>query len=150
VQITDAQIRTWLDRLAKGRVVYDPELVAVMRAHGYGATGKTRAEVARDGDQFVRERVEALRTRPGASTREQMPHATARLWIEGWTSARAAKQLHVSERSLSRERSRAVALLRDALTPDVPAPSPGPTSWAELTAQLARIEATVAQIAASR
>jgi hypothetical protein len=54
---------------------------------------------------------------------------------------------------MSRERSRAIAMLRDGLTSfpsDAPEPSSEPTSWAELTAQLARIEATVTQIAASR
>ena len=151
MQITDAQIRTWLDRLAKGRIVYDPELVAVMRAHGYTAEGKTRAEVAADAAQFLRDKIETLRAPRGASTRQQMPHAVLTLcFVVGWKGEHAAKRLHTSERQMSRERTRAIGLLRDALTtfpPDAPTAETEPMTWAELVAQLNRIETTVSQIA---
>lgn len=147
MQITDAQIRTWLGRLAKGGIVYDPELVAVMRAHEYSATGKTRAEVAADATQFLRDKIETLRAPRGASTREQMPHAVLMVcFVEGWTADHAATRLHVSPRQMSRERTRAIGLLRDALTTfpaDAPTAETEPTTWAELVAQLNRIETTV-------
>ena len=137
--------------MAKGRVVYDPELVALMRGHGYSATGKTRAEVAADAAQFLRDKIETLRAPRGASTRHQMPHAVLTLcFVEGWKGEHAAKRLHMSERQTSRERTRAVGLLRDALTTfpaDAPTADTEPTTWAELVAQLNRIETTVTQIA---
>lgn len=154
MQITDQQVRWWLTNLQKGRSLFDPDLVACARAHGHNVAGRTRAEVATAAEQFLRSRIETLRAPKGASMHDQMPHAVLTLcFLEGWKAAHAAKRLGLSERQMSRERSRAIAMLRDGLTSfpgDAPAPSPEPTSWAELTAQLARIEATVAQIAASR
>lgn len=150
MQITDAQVRFWLEELRKGRTPYDPEFVAVMRSHGYVPGDKTRAEVARDAAEFLRHRIESLRAPRGASTSEQMPHAVLTLcWVQGWKSAHAAKQLGMSERQMSRERTRAIRLLRDALTgfPDDAPTVHEPTTWAELVAQLNRIETTVAQIA---
>jgi hypothetical protein len=139
--------------MAKGRVVYDPELIAVMRGHGYVAGDKTRAEVVADSAEFLREKIESLRAPRGATRAAQLPHAVLILcWVEGWTADHAAARLHVSPRQMSRERSRAIAMLRDALTTfpaDVPTVHE-PTTWAELTAQLERIETAVVQIASAR
>lgn len=147
MQVMDHQVRWWLTNLAKGRSLYDPELIACARAHGHTVAGRTRAEVATAAEQFLRSRIEALRAPKGASRHAQMPHAVLTLcFLEGWKSSHAAKRLGLSERQMSRERSRAIGMLRDGLTSfpgDAPAPSPEPTSWAELTAQLARIEAAV-------
>ncbi|HEV2756834.1 MAG TPA: hypothetical protein VG318_13790 [Actinomycetota bacterium] len=147
MQITDQQVRWWLTNLQKGRSLFDPELIACVRAHGHAVAGRTRAEVAAAAEQFLRSRIEALRAPKGASTHDQMPHAVLTLcFLEGWKASHAAKRLGLSERQMSRERSRAIAMLRDGMTSfpgDVPAPAPEPTSWAELTAQLARIEAAI-------
>jgi hypothetical protein len=86
--------------MAKGRVVFDPELVAVMRAHGYTAEGKTRAEVHDDATAFLRDKIESLGARPGASTREQMPHAVlTRCWLR---AGRPAMRRHDSMSALGR------------------------------------------------
>lgn len=150
MQITDTQVRFWLEELRKGRTPYDPEFVSIMRSHGYDPGDKTRAEMARDAAEFLRHRIESLRAPRGASPNEQMPHAVLTLcWVEGWKSTHAAKRLGMSERQMSRERSRAVRLLRDALT-GFPEDAPTvhePLTWAELVAQLQRIETAVGQIA---
>lgn len=126
---------------------HDPELIGIMRGHEYSTNGKTRAEVAADAAQFLRDQIETLRARPGASRHEQLPHATLVLsFVEGWKLEHAAKRLHMSERQMSRERTRAVRLLRDAITTfpaDAPDAETEPTTWAELVAQLNRIEAAV-------
>lgn len=143
-------MRWWLEELRKGRSPYDPDFVAIMRSHGYDPGEKTRAEVARDASEFLRHRIESLRAPRGASTQEQMPHAVLTLcFVQGWKSAHAGKQLGMSERQMSRERTRAIRLLRDTLT-SFPGDAPTvrePMTWSELVEQLNRIEAAVAQIA---
>ena len=151
MQLTETQIRCWLENLRKGRTPYDPELVAIMRGHGYVSKGKTRAEVALEAAEFLRQQIESLRAPRGATRHEQMPHAVLVLsFLEGWKLAHAAKRLNISERQMSRERTRAIALLRDALTAfpaDAPDIETEPTTWAELVAQLERIETAVKTLA---
>lgn len=150
MQVTDQQARSWLENLRKGRTPYDPAFVAIMRGHGYASTGKTRAEVALEASEFLRERIESLRGPRGGSISERLPYRVLEVsFIQGWKLRHAAKQLGMSERQLSRERTRAIRLLRDALTAfpaDAPDIETEPTTWADLVEQLARIEATVAQI----
>lgn len=144
-------MRWWLEQLRKGRTPYDPEFLSVMRAHGYSAQGKTRAEVASDAAEFLREKIESLRPPRGASTQAQMPHCVLTLcWVQAWKSTHAAKHIGVSERQMSRERSRAIRLLRDTLTafPEgAPAAVADASTWTELVAQLERIETAVLEVA---
>lgn len=105
-----ARVRWWLTNLARPERLADPHMAALLRAHGRAVRGAP-LEVGRAGARLLTDAVEGL---AGAG----LPYRVLRTcFVEGLKSRQAAARLGLSERQLSRERSRAIALLVAQLAP---------------------------------
>lgn len=113
--LDEQRVRRWLTDLHKPERLDDPAMRALLRAYGRDATGGPLG-VGRRGARLLVEIIESLQPPPSAPMSEQLPYRVMKTcFIEGVKSFRAAPQLGVSERQLSRERSRAVSLVAAAL-----------------------------------
>ena len=113
--LTDAQVRHWLRHLHAPDRLVDPALRDVLRAHGRRDDGSL-VTVATEAARLLREKVEALqpsRDAPREAWRPYLVLTVFDLQAKGLRST--ATMLGLSERQVSRERSRAVALLRAEL-----------------------------------
>jgi hypothetical protein len=124
--VDDKAVRRWLANLRRPERLDDPALAALLRAHGRATHAGLRG--ARDAAAFLREKIDALRPAEGAPSSEQLPHRVLTMcFVEGRKSFQAAARLGLSERQISRERARAVALLaaelRGGSLPQLPAAS---------------------------
>ena len=115
--VDEALTRRWLANLARPERLADSEMRALLRAHGRDAGGPP-VEVGRAAAQLLQEAVDALRPPPGVPAARGLPHRVlTTCFLEGVKSSRAAGMLGLSERQLSRERSRAISLLAARLAP---------------------------------
>lgn len=105
-----ARARWWLTNLGRPERLGDAHMAALLRAHGRGAVGSS-LDVGRAGAQLLTETIEGLAP-------SGLPYRVLKTcFLDGVKSRQAAVRLGLSERQLSRERSRAVALLVAELTP---------------------------------
>ncbi|HEX2195697.1 MAG TPA: hypothetical protein VHJ76_02125 [Actinomycetota bacterium] len=115
--VDEATTRRWLANLARPERLADPEMRALLRAHGRDASGSA-VDTGRAAAKLVEEAVDALRPPPGATARQALPHRVlTTCFLGGAKSRQAAAALGLSERQLSRERSRAISLLAAQLQP---------------------------------
>lgn len=105
-----AQARWWLTNLARPERLVDPHMTTLLRAHGRPAEGSP-LEVGRAAARLLVDAIESL----GAAGLPYRVLSTC--FVEGVKSRQAATRLGLSERQLSRERSRAIALLVAQLSP---------------------------------
>ena len=105
-----ARVRRWLTDLPRPERLADPHMRALLRAHGLPADGPP-LEAGRAAARLLRDAVDAL-----APT--GLPHRVLETcFVAGVKSRGAAARLGLSERQLSRERTRAIRLLAAQLTP---------------------------------
>lgn len=105
-----ARVRGWLANLARPERLADAHMSALLRAHGRAVDGPA-LEVGRAGARLLADAIDGLAT-------TGLPHRVLETcFVEGVKSRAAAARLGLSDRQLSRERSRAIALLAAQLTP---------------------------------
>lgn len=115
--VDEALVRRWLTNLARPELLAGPEMTALLHAHGRAASGSP-VEVGRAGASLLTDAIASLAPSEGSPTAAGLPYRVLRTcFVEGVKNARAAERLGMSERQLSRERSRAVALLAAHLAP---------------------------------
>lgn len=120
VSIDTAILRRWLSLLRQPSKLDSPELRDLLRARGRLPQEPTPEAVGRAGAALLRDAIQRLRPAGGASDEEGLPYQVLTLcFLEGLKLHQAAPRLDMSQRQLTRERSRAIALLRDRLTTDV-------------------------------
>ena len=146
--VDDERVRRWLTNLRRPDRLDEPALRELLRAHGCDATGPA-LRTGRAAADLLREKIDALRPPEGTSSSEALPHRVLKTcFVEGAKSYQAAARLGVSERQLSRERSRAISLLAAELAA-VPLraapPAPGaPDGLLERPALVARLDEALA------
>lgn len=115
--VDETLARRWLSNLTRPERLADPEMRALLRAHGRDA-GASPIEAGRAAASLLEDAIEALRPPPGARASQRLPHRVlTTCFLEGTKSRQAAGLLGLSERQLSRERSRAISLLSAQLVP---------------------------------
>ncbi|HEX2295388.1 MAG TPA: hypothetical protein VHN37_08780 [Actinomycetota bacterium] len=130
--VHEARVRRWLTNLARPEQLADPHMAALLRAHGRPSSGSP-VDVGRAGARLLADAIEALAPPSGTPRSGALPYRVLRTcFVDGAKSRQAAASLGMSERQLSRERSRAVSLLtahlarsragRGALPPPLPDP----------------------------
>lgn len=129
--ITDAKLRRWLARLGQPDRLDDPELARLLRAHGRLPDSTSTLELGRAAADLIRDKIDGLKAPTGARREQELPHLVLRTcFVDGAKLFQAAGRLGLSERQLSRERARAIALLRaeleSALTAQAYRPEPVP------------------------
>lgn len=111
IRIDEDTVRRWLVNLRRPDRLDDRALSALLRAHGR-SPGGPGLRAGRAGAEFLREKIESLRPPDGAPPGEATAHRVlTTCFVEGRKSFQAAALLGLSERQISRERSRAIALL---------------------------------------
>lgn len=115
VALDEQRVRRWVADLRKPERLDDPVMRGLLRAYGRDPTGGP-LDVGRRATQLLIETVESLEPPATASMMEQLPYRVMKVcFLEGVKNAQAASRLGVSERQLSRERSRAISLLTSTL-----------------------------------
>lgn len=111
IRIDDDTVRRWVANLRRPDRLGDPALAALLRAHGRMPDGGG-LRIGRAGADLLREKIDSLRPGDGAPASEAVPHRVlTACFVEGRKSFQAAALLGLSERQISRERSRAIGLL---------------------------------------
>lgn len=106
--VDEARVRGWLANLTRPELLADVHMRALLRAHGRAAPASP-LEAGRAATQLISDAVQSLSPASGP------PPLTYRVlrtcFLEGVKNRQAAARLGLSERQLSRERSRAIRLL---------------------------------------
>ena len=114
--VTEVKLRRWLARLRQPDRLDDPELARLLRAHGRLPETTSAIEFGRAAADLIRDKIEALRAPPDAGRAQQLPHLVLETcFVDGAKLFQAAGRLGLSERQLTRERSRAIGLLKAEL-----------------------------------
>ena len=109
--VDEDTVRRWLANLRRPERLGDRALTGLLRAHGRLPDGEG-LRVGRAGAALLREKIDALRPPDGAPPGEAVAHRVlTTCFVEGKKSFQAAALLGISERQVSRERARAIALL---------------------------------------
>ena len=112
--LTDVQVRHWLANFHIPEALADDAMRTLLRAHGRPCTASV-IQVANEASALILDRITSLVPPRGAPSYTWRPYAVLVSYARGDTVARAAIRLGMSERQVSRERARAVALLRGEL-----------------------------------
>lgn len=125
------RVRRWLANLGRPERLADPDMRALLRAHGKDP-GQGPLDAGRAARALLEEAIAALEP-DGGTGAASLPHRVlVTCFVEGIKSQAAAARLGLSERQLSRERSRAMTLLAQQLVPPLggmpsaPPPPPDP------------------------
>ena len=115
MKLTDDQVRAWLSNFHHPERLSDSSMRDLLRAHGRPSEGSTVA-VAREASDLIRDKIEALAPGPDAPRVAWRPFFVIVVsYLHGNTLEVTAARLSLSPRQVSRERTRAVALLRAEL-----------------------------------
>jgi ATP/maltotriose-dependent transcriptional regulator MalT len=134
------ELRRWLALLRRPDLLADTTIIELLRVHGRMPQATSAREIGRAAAQMLRESIERLRA-PGTAPREQqLPYLVLKTcFVDGLKLYRAAVELGISERQLSRERARAIALLRSELAlAEQPEPAYRPESIPAIADYIAR------------
>lgn len=114
--ITDAQLRRWLAHLGQPDRLDDPDLARLLRAHDRLPDSSSTLDLGRAAAELIRTKIDALKAPAGARREQALPHLVLRTcFVDGAKLFQAAARLGLSERQLTRERARAIGLLRAEL-----------------------------------
>lgn len=119
-QVEEAQLRRWLSLLHKPDQLAAPETTALLQAHGRLPNTANPLAVGQAAASLLIEKIDKLRPINGAAPEEELPHLVLKTcFVDGAKLFQAAGRLGMSERQLSRERARAINMLKAQLE-DVP------------------------------
>ena len=114
VSLTDAHVRHWLLNFYRFEPFTDPVVRDLLRAHGRPHTGSPLA-VSEELRRLIQEKIAGFTPAPGAPPEAWRPYQVLQSYMHRDKLRVVAWRLHVSERQASRERARAVSLLRAEL-----------------------------------
>ena len=113
--LTDAQVRRWLTNFHDPERLADPAMRDLLRDHGRPPEGSPVA-VARQAATLLREAIEALAPAPEAPRHAWRPFFVLVVsYVHAATLEVTGARLDLSTRQVSRERTRAIRLLRGEL-----------------------------------
>lgn len=119
VLVDETRMRRWLAHLARPELLADADMRALLRLHGRSVPAAP-LEAGRAAARLLADAVEALAPGDGSPEAALSYRVLRTCFLEGAKNRHAAARLGLSERQLSRERSRAIALL----TAQLAAPRP--------------------------
>ena len=113
--LTDAQLRLWLRHLHTPGRLADPSIRDLLRAHGRTHDGPPLA-IAREASTLLLEKIGALQPVQGAPREAWRSYMVLTVsFVQGQKVSAVAERLGMSERQVTRERTRAIRLLRSEL-----------------------------------
>lgn len=113
--LNDSQVRRWLSNFHVPERLADPPMRDLLRAHGRPADGST-VSVARQAAALLRDGIEALAPAPEAPRHAWRPFFVLVVsYVQAGSLETTGARLDLSTRQVSRERTRAIHLLRTEL-----------------------------------
>lgn len=111
--LDEGDLRRWLSLLGRpDRLADEATLSDILLAHGRHPGNGSAVDLGRSAVQFLEDTIERLRPPEGASREEKLPYQVLKTcFIDGSKLWQAANKLGMSERQMTRERSRAISLL---------------------------------------
>ena len=124
--VPEAQLRRWLALLTRpDRLADAEELAGLLQTHGRLPENGSAVDIGRAGADLLRDTIESLAPLDDASRDERLPYEVLKTcFLDGAKLWQAASKLGMSERQMTRERSRAIKLLQAEL--EVSTPDTGP------------------------
>lgn len=120
-RLTPQILRALLPNLDRPHRLDTPEIRALLRTHGRFPSTATPTAVGATAASLIRDKIAALAAPSGSTWAQRMPHAVLETcFLRGLKNYQAAQELGISERQLSRERTRALQLLAEELAPPAP------------------------------
>lgn len=120
-RLTPQVLRALLPNLDRPHRLDTPEVRTLLRAHGRSPSKPTPTAVGAAAASLIRDKIAALQPPTGSTWAQRMPHAVLETcFLRGLKNYQAAQKLGISERQLSRERTRALQLLAEELAPPAP------------------------------
>ena len=120
-RLTPQILRALLPNLDRPHRLDTPEIRTLLRAHGRSPSKATPTAVGAAAASLIRDKIAALEAPSGSTWAQRMPHAVLETcFLRGLKNYQAARELGISERQLSRERTRALQLLANELAPPAP------------------------------
>jgi hypothetical protein len=122
-EVTTAQLRRWLELLNQPHRLDGPPIEGLLKAHGRLPPSGSPIDIARAMAELLRNKIDKLDPGPHAARPERIPYLVLEsCFLRGRKLFQAANELGLSERQMSRERARAIALLRGELLSPLKAP----------------------------
>lgn len=116
LEISEGQLRKWLSLFRKPDQLASSEIVDLLRFHGRLPASPTAVAVGEAALELFTETIEKLKPSNGETRDRQLPYLVLKTcFLDGAKLWQAANRLGLSERQLSRERSRALSILKDEL-----------------------------------
>jgi ATP/maltotriose-dependent transcriptional regulator MalT len=126
--VTDADVRRWLRSLHRPDRLAEPRLRDLLSTHQLLPDPASDLTVGKAAVELLLAAMERMRAPDRATRHERLPYLVLRLCdVERAKVFQAANKLGLSERQLTRERARAIAVLREELV--APTPPPAPSSY---------------------
>jgi ATP/maltotriose-dependent transcriptional regulator MalT len=114
--IAETQLRRWLSLLRRPDQLSGPDVVELLAAHGRLPSSTSSNAIGHAAATLLVDTIEQLRAPDEAPKEQHLPHAVLKTcFIDGAKLFQAAGVLGLSERQMTRERSRAIALLKGEL-----------------------------------
>lgn len=111
-ELSEDRLRRWLSLLRQPDKLASPEVESLLRMHGRLPKSPAPLAIGQAGAELILEAIERLRPSDDDDRDAALPHEVLyRSFVEGAKLFQAAASLGLSERQLSRERSRAIKLL---------------------------------------
>lgn len=124
VQVSDTQLRRWLSLLRRPDHLATPEVKSLLAAHRQLPSSGTSAAIGHAAASLLISSIEKLRPPADAPRDRQIPYLVLKTcFVDGHKLFQAAAKLGLSERQMTRERTRAIGLLRAELEGPLNAPS---------------------------
>jgi ATP/maltotriose-dependent transcriptional regulator MalT len=112
-----AQLRRWLRNLRTPYELDDPALVKLLGQHGRMPSNDAPLDVGQAAAQLLADAIERLRPAADSPRQDQMPYLVLKTcYVERRKRSAAGMHLNMSERTLTREATRALQLLQAELT----------------------------------
>ena len=109
---SEVKLRRWLSTLRRPDHLAEPEIVALLEAHGRLPEPPSPMAVGRAAAELLTAAIERLRPPDGASREEQLPYLVLKLcFVDGHKLFQVANRFGLSERHMTRERTAAIRLL---------------------------------------
>ena len=119
--VSEATIRRWLTLLNQPDRLVDDDLERLLRIHNKLPSTQSQVDIGNAAADLLKEKIERLKPPDGSGRAQQLPHLVLdTCFVQGAKLFQAAGRLGLSERQLSRERSRAISLLRAELFAGAP------------------------------
>lgn len=116
MDLDEAKLRRWLSYLGQPNRLSDPTITRLLELHDRLPASRTDLAIGHAAAELLKEKIEALRPPEEADRYEKLPYLLLTLcFIDGAKLIQVATKLGLSERQLSRHRSRALGLLKSEL-----------------------------------